>query len=282
MRVNWHLAAACAIEIDLRDYSDILSYQREAPLHDNTFRIDLLIIRKNSDVPITKLLAKDFRKLNLFEIKGIGSSVTVRSYYKLLAYAGIYIHDHWKEEKLTAEHITLSLLGRHRPRRLFSTLKHLGKPVEKLAPGIYNVGNESFLTRIIVTSELSPDHYAYLRCLTNDPDIGLLRQIDKDCKEHYQEINYTDYVDQLFRANNNNEKGGLSMSKYPEALFEYYGTSSDQIKEEQCQKDLAEIEEANSRAAIAYSQAEEANSRAEYFLNLLLQHGINPEKLNAQ
>ena len=58
MRVNWHLAAACAIEIDLRDYSDILSYQREAPLHDNTFRIDLLIIRKKSDEAIAKLLAK--------------------------------------------------------------------------------------------------------------------------------------------------------------------------------------------------------------------------------
>ena len=39
--------------------------------------------------------------------------------------------------------------------------------VEKFSPGVYHINKETFHTQIIVTSELSPEEYFYLHCLTN-------------------------------------------------------------------------------------------------------------------
>ena len=45
-RTNWHEAAVCAIQIDLRDYAHMLEYHPEYTLSNNKNRIDLLVIRK--------------------------------------------------------------------------------------------------------------------------------------------------------------------------------------------------------------------------------------------
>ena len=42
-RVNWHEAAVCALQIDLRDYNDLLEYITEYVLGKNGLRIDLLV-----------------------------------------------------------------------------------------------------------------------------------------------------------------------------------------------------------------------------------------------
>lgn len=43
--VNWHEAVACAVEIELRDYADLLQFLSEYVLGKNSYRIDLLIIK---------------------------------------------------------------------------------------------------------------------------------------------------------------------------------------------------------------------------------------------
>lgn len=43
-RVNWHEAAACAIEIELRDYAQFLQFLSEYTLGKNSHHIDLLVI----------------------------------------------------------------------------------------------------------------------------------------------------------------------------------------------------------------------------------------------
>lgn len=44
-RTNWHEAAVCAIQIELRDYVDLLDFQPEYALGKNNYRIDLLVIK---------------------------------------------------------------------------------------------------------------------------------------------------------------------------------------------------------------------------------------------
>ena len=56
-RVNWHEASSCAFQIELKDYSDILEYITEYVLGKNSYRIDLLIIKKLMDKPIPKNIA---------------------------------------------------------------------------------------------------------------------------------------------------------------------------------------------------------------------------------
>ena len=88
-RVNWHEAASCALQIELKDYSDLLEYIEEYALGKNKYRIDLLIIKKLSDIMIPKNIARIFKTFNLLEIKGIGSSTSTDSYYKAIGYAGL-------------------------------------------------------------------------------------------------------------------------------------------------------------------------------------------------
>ena len=60
-RTNWHEAAVCAIQIDLRDYAHMLEYHPEYTLSNNKNRIDLLVIRKLLDQPILKSIGRLFK-----------------------------------------------------------------------------------------------------------------------------------------------------------------------------------------------------------------------------
>ena len=53
--VNWHEAAVCAVQIELRDYADLLDFQPEFILGKNSYRIDLLVIKKLSQQAIPKI-----------------------------------------------------------------------------------------------------------------------------------------------------------------------------------------------------------------------------------
>ena len=75
---------------------------------------------KLSSIP--KPLADQFRSVNLFEIKGIGSSVTVRSFYKTLGYAGLYASDNWTRSTYSMKDISLFLISRSYPQNLIVTI----------------------------------------------------------------------------------------------------------------------------------------------------------------
>lgn len=83
-RVNWHEAASCALQIELRNYSDFLEYITEYILGKNSYQIDMLVIKKLTNQVIPKNIARIFKTFNLFEIKGLGSSVNIDSYYKTI------------------------------------------------------------------------------------------------------------------------------------------------------------------------------------------------------
>lgn len=167
-RVNWHEAAACAVQIELRDYEHMLDFQTEYMLGHNSYRIDLLVIRKLSDLPIFKNIAHNFKAYNLFEVKGFHSSLSVSSYYKTIGYAGILIDQISGSKQYSSLDVTLSFLAFRYPKKL---MKHLRKErhltVANCSPGVYDISNETFITQIIVTRELPPEENLYLHCLTD-------------------------------------------------------------------------------------------------------------------
>ncbi|MCR4788450.1 MAG: hypothetical protein K5888_07685 [Lachnospiraceae bacterium] len=297
-RIDWHLGTVCAIQNDLRDYSDILTYETEHPIGNNYFRIDLLIIRRISEKPISKVLARDFRKINLFEIKGIGSSLTIRSYYKLIGYAGTYIDSTWGSlsrgtptilklktesslsensefhinQRYTRQDITLNLISRHYPAKLIKHLENGGISIEKVADGIYDISGETFTTKIIVSGELSPEDYLYLRCLTNDlkkADKRIVEQMVDDCKRHRSEPTYVQYM-KLFINANTSAKGDENHMVMCEELFELYGTSSEEIRKQESEKLKGYydplLNEANERAA-----------KADKYRQKLIDLGVDPD-----
>ena len=136
LRIDWHEAATCAFQIELRDYSDILEYITEYVLGKNYHRIDLLIIKKLSDMTIPKNIALILRTFNLMEIKGLGSSVSTDSYYKIVGYAGLFIEQTGEPNQYSALDVSLTFLSLHYPRKLMKHLREDRKlTVANVSPG---------------------------------------------------------------------------------------------------------------------------------------------------
>lgn len=228
--VNWHEAAACAIEIELRDYANLLQFFTEYILGRNSYRIDLLVIRKLSDYTIPKNIARIFRTYNIFELKGIHSSMTANAYYKTIGYAGILIDQlsNAGSEQNTSLDVSITFLTFRYPRKLMKHLtaeRHL--TVEKTSKGVYHISIKTFDVQIIVTHELPPEDNLYLCCLTNDlKDRDLIKQLADDYARHQNQDVYRKYLNQLTTANIKTE-GETPM--VCEGLFNLFGTSSEEI-----------------------------------------------------
>lgn len=228
-RVNWHKAAACAIEIELRDYADMLQFVSEYVLGKNSYRIDFLVVKKLSEQPVLKNFARIFKKYNLFEFKGVHSSVTIASYYKTLGYAGLFIDQTYKTDSCTALDISISFLTFRYPQRL---IKHLRKErhlkVEKSSPGIYDINKETFKIQIIVIRELPPTENLYLCCLIDRfQNARLTSRLVDDYNRHNGQQLYADYLQQLTNACNTLK--GDSQMVVCEGLLNMFGTSSEEL-----------------------------------------------------
>ena len=269
-RVDWHEAASCAFQIELKDYSHILEYISEYPLGKNSYRIDLLVIKKLSDEMISKNIARIFRTFNLLEIKGVGSSISIDSYYKTIGYAGLLIAQMGKSERTTHKtqysslNVSLTLLSCHYPRKLMKHLKQERKiPVAKISDGVYYINKETFCVQIIVTKELSPEDNLYLHCLTDNlQDTALVNRLADDYKLHQEQEIYIKYLHQVSTANFKKTKGDKAM--VCEGLLNLCGTSSAEI-----------IERTKKEAAEYYlPQIDNLSSRITYLESLLKKNNI--------
>ncbi|MCM1253824.1 MAG: hypothetical protein NC321_13470 [Clostridium sp.] len=269
-RVNWHEAASCAFQIELKDYSHILEYISEYPLGKNSYRIDLLVIKKLTDEMIVKNIAQIFRTFNLLEIKGVGSSVNIDSYYKTIGYAGLLIAQMGKSKNALykTQHsrldVSLTFLSCHYPRKL---MKHLiqerNLPVAKISNGVYYINKETFLIQIIVTKELSYEDNLYLHCLTDNlQDAALISRLADDYKLHQEQEIYIKYLHQISTANTK-AKGDNTMMVC-EGLLNLFGTSSAEI-----------IERTKKEEAEYYlPQINQLTSQNAYLKSLLVKHNI--------
>ena len=296
-RVNWHEAASCAFQIELKEYSDLLKYIEEYAIGKNKYRIDLLIIKKLSDIMIPKNIARIFKTFNLLKIKGVGSSIGTDSYYKTIGYAGLLTWQTGGTNQYSALDISLTFLSLHYPRNL---MRHLNKErkltVEKVSPGVYYINKETFYTQIIVAKELSPEDNLYLRCLAdrlrND---RLANKLADDWRKHKDEDIYIKYLHQLTTANMK-KKGELPM--VCEGLLNLCGTSSEEIiartkkeDEEYYQPKIDQLssqneklstrnEKLSSRNEKLSSRVDDLSSQITYLKSLLIQNNIPFETNN--
>ena len=282
--VNWHEAACCAFQIELKDYSDILEYITEYVLGKNYHRIDLLIIKKRADVNILKNIALIFKTFNLLEIKGIGSSVNTDSYYKTIGYAGLLINQIGEPNQYSSLDVSITFLSLHYPRKLMKHLKQERKlTVAKVSLGVYHINKETFTAQIIVTRELSPEDNLYLRCLTNNlQDTGLANRLADDYSNHQEQDIYLRYMHQITTANAK-MKGESPM--VCEGILNLCGTSSEEIiertKKEDAEYYLPKIDQLSSQNNQLFSENNHLSSKIDdlssqiiYLKSLLIQNNI--------
>lgn len=167
MEIQWHPGFYGAAEIELIANKGDLEFLREYNLSKEPIRMDLLIIRKLSDVRIKNEIGHIFKKYNVVEYKSPDDGLSIDDYYKTVGYACLFKGLGETVNQIPAEELTLSIFRESYPRELFAALKDTGMKIEERYHGIYYIsGHTLFDTQIIVTGQLDRETHRSLRVLS--------------------------------------------------------------------------------------------------------------------
>ena len=134
--IPWHPAFVEALQLELEEYRDSLEFFPEYQLTTEPMRIDCVVIKKAKDVVIEKNFAAIFRDVNLLEFKSPDDYVSIADFYKVYAYACLYV----SLEKIPITSLSISFVESHYPKKLLRHLRNIrGYAVEETASGIYTV-----------------------------------------------------------------------------------------------------------------------------------------------
>ncbi len=262
-RTQWHPAFCASMELELAENKKDLTYDREHNLSSEPLRIDLLIIKKNSDEVIRNEIGTFFLGHNIVEYKSPDDKVNIDTFYKVLSYACLYKSDTGAVDEILDTDITITLIREQKPEKLLGQLDKKYKVIQK-GRGIYHIEGMLFPMQIVVTKQLDERLHIWLKALTRSMDLvqaeKLLESYDKlyDDEDRAKAKAVVNLVSDL----NNGVfeqiiSGGKSMS---EALKEMILPELGELKIIIANKD-AELEE--NRAELEENRAELEENRAE-------------------
>ena len=168
LNISWHPGFYGAAELEFLSNKGDLEFQREYNLSKEPVRMDLLIIKKLSDVRIENELGHIFKKFNIVEYKNPDDALTIDDYYKTVGYACLYKGLGESVDQIPADELTISIFRESSPREMFKTMKKMGLEIEERYPGIYYISGKQALfdTQIVVTKQLEKETHRTLRVLS--------------------------------------------------------------------------------------------------------------------
>jgi hypothetical protein len=192
--IQWHSPFRGAIKIELEPYKDILEYIDEKSITKKPLQIDLLVIRKPSDVKIENAIGRIFRAFNLMEYKSPTDYLSVDDFYRVSAYANLLKADAKYEGGILFGDLTISLVSSKPPMLVFEHLKSIrGYELVKQEAGIYYLNKEKEIpVQFIALDELSSEH-TWLAALTNHITEDKLSSITAD----YNPAEKNEYKDSI-------------------------------------------------------------------------------------
>ena len=264
---QWHPAFYAAVQVELEEEKELLTFTNEYQLGTKPREVDVLIIKKEADTPLHKNIGKIFRKYNLIEYKSPTDYLSMDDFYKGLAYVCLYKSDTGGANAIDIDEITLTFAVSRFPREVLKYLnRREGHTVEKVENGIYYVRGSLVPIQIIVLNQLPAGKNLWLRVLTNNlREKNVARRMLTEYETHRNNALYSSVLDVVVKAN---EKVFKQEDNNMCELLE-------QIINEKMEKKLAAIEaaeaaartaEANARATVEAAEAAartaEANARA--------------------
>jgi hypothetical protein len=162
-RTSWHPAFVQAIQQELEEYLDVLTFESEYQLTTEPLRIDVLIVKKKKDVVIKKNIGQIFRGFNIIEYKRPDDHVTIEMYHKTQCYSRLYA----SLNKVDINEMSVTLVVTRLPRKLLTFLKKQ-YTVKNVLPGIYYVEGDTSPTQILVSTELPEEENVWLTSLRKD------------------------------------------------------------------------------------------------------------------
>ncbi len=246
---QWHPAFYAAVQVELEEEKELLTFTNEYQLGTKPREVDVLIIKKEADTPLHKNIGKIFRKYNLIEYKSPTDYLSMDDFYKGLAYVCLYKSDTGGANAIDIDEITLTFAVSRFPREVLKYLnRREGHTVEKVENGIYYVRGSLVPIQIIVLNQLPAGKNLWLRVLTNNlREKNVARRMLTEYETHRNNALYSSVLDVVVKAN---EKVFKQEDNNMCELLE-------QIINEKMEKKLAAIE-----AAEAAARTAEANARA--------------------
>jgi hypothetical protein len=270
-RISWHPAFFEAIKMELEEYSQYLQFISEYQLTAEPLRIDVIIIKKSKEIEIKKNIASIFLKDNIVEYKSPDDYISVKDFYHVYGYAGIYQSMKGNDIK----EITLTFVGSGHPRELLSHLEtERGYEVEEKWPGIYIISGDIMPIQIIDNRKLSEDENLWLRDLDNRLGRHELERIKRGILMHANEWRMSTYFDVILRANKKTVLEVLKMGK-----SELLSTVEMLCRESGLvEKWVSEIEAREIAVGEARGEARGKEEKATEIAKNLLKYGFSPEK----
>ena len=167
-KLQWHPAFCAAAGLEFHEDIERLELKPEYNLSKEPIRIDLLIIKEESDRRIKNEIGHIMKKYNVIEYKSPEDALTIDDFYKTVGYACLYKGYGERVDAVPINELTVSIFRATRPEKMFLTLQKYGHKIEEKYPGIYYVTEHlPFPAQIIVTQELEPGEHRSLRILSN-------------------------------------------------------------------------------------------------------------------
>ncbi len=178
VKIQWHSGFVAAMDLELSVNRDELIYEREYNLNTKPLEIDLLVIKKHSNVQISNEIGRIFQGHNILEYKSPEAHLNIDTFYKTIAYACLYKAYGKTVDERKADDITISIVREAKPEGLFEYLINRGFKVLNPYHGIYYVQNrELFPIQIVVTKELDGDSHTWLKSLSNTLEKAEMREL---------------------------------------------------------------------------------------------------------
>jgi len=268
--ITWHTGFISAIHLELADYKEYLEFHTEYQLTTEPLKIDCVIIKKPKDLVIQKNFAMFFREINILEYKNPTDYLSVEDFYKVYAYACLYI----SLNKIPVNNITLSLIRSGFSEKLINHLKEIRKyTVEEKNPGIYTVSGDIFPIEIIDSKKLSPEENIWLKDLSNNLETSEWQNILNKADSRKEDRTWLNvYFDILTRANRESlrEIRNMGTNAFVEVLEEIG------VLDDMKARDEARIEERRNREIVQ-------NMRKQGFTidQIISATQLSPEKVEA-
>ena len=202
-RLQWHPAFYAGLQIELGKDAGNLIFENEHQLSTKTLGIDVLVIKKDADIPIHKNIGRIFRKYNLVEYKSPSDYLSIDDFYKGYAYASLYKSLAEHEDEIKTSEMTITFISRRYPRKLEKyLLEKRNYHFVKSEEGIFHIAGNDFVMQLIVTSQITKEENLWLWSLCNQiKDTGTVERLvseygkNKTCR-HYESV-----MDMIVRAN---------------------------------------------------------------------------------
>lgn len=130
-KLQWHPAFCAAAGLEFHEDIERLELKPEYNLSKEPIRIDLLIIKEESDRRIKNEIGHIMRTYNVIKYKSPEDALTIDDFYKTVGYACLYKGYGERVDAVPINELTISIFREARPEKMFLTLQKYEHKIEE-------------------------------------------------------------------------------------------------------------------------------------------------------